>query len=142
MLRLSRLGLGAPLPQDAHDSSRQHSSNDTLRKILLGKTSQKLKSPSHIPTNTKITSHTPFRGLSNVEIEDEDEEGGRSALGKGKRRRLEGREATNLGGEDQQSQEAALNKPGKASSSYLDQVLSERSRKRRKSKRPTNSLPP
>ncbi len=136
MLMDTSLGLGAPLPKDASESSRQLSSHVILRKKLLGRNAQKPKTTAHGVKSTKNTVPPQRQVKTRVEVEDEDDDEGRSSLGKSKRRKLERmRKETNQDDADEQAQEGPDTRVGKSSTSYLDEMLSERSRKRKKKKR-------
>ncbi|KAL8715073.1 MAG: hypothetical protein Q9220_001030 [cf. Caloplaca sp. 1 TL-2023] len=95
------LGLGAHVPDDMKDGDlkkQKLTSDDKLRKQLLGKDYAKLaKNPKHIHDGRGVTGHVgpmgskprPTLEKRNVDEGDSDEEGGRSSLGKQKRRKYE-----------------------------------------------------
>ncbi|MCJ1414101.1 hypothetical protein MMC32_000426 [Xylographa parallela] len=151
------LGLGAPLPQEIKngDERRQElSSNDKLRKQLLGKEFAKLygrtgpaakKDLGNLPLGSKPR---PIPTTLPVD-EDVEEDGGRSSLGKPKRKI-----GASLLVIEQDEGAVDNNEPlprsktggkGSASSSkrgstYLDEVLAEKLRKKTKKKRGSVSL--
>ncbi|KAI9828939.1 MAG: hypothetical protein M1819_006438 [Sarea resinae] len=145
-----QLGLGAPLPKEfvEGDSNRRElSSNDKLRRKLLGKRSlnPQLKPGglqnsvgAHRPV-TKAANTDPVRRDDDDDDDDDDEEAGRSSLGKSKRRKVE----TDLGGTEEPddiarsgkialdgfaAHDKKLSKP----TNYLDQLLAEKSSKKKK----------
>ncbi|EGD89454.1 hypothetical protein H112_03077 [Trichophyton rubrum D6] len=120
-----KLGLGAPIPQKEADGSIKRtelSSNDKLRKQLLGKNFQKAEASrlKNASTRTKQTGPTPSQ--KNELVEESEEEDGRSALGKGKKGKNSSDQSPAASGAD----------PGgkKRASSYLDEVLSRRKSKK------------
>ena len=143
-----RLGLGAPLPKDTQDGSsnrKKLSSNDKLRKQLLGRDMQKLgQKASTISRNGPAVSKSVSQPHKNAKqivdtAESEDEEEGRSSLGKRKKKSEaymdmaaeEGEE--NADGSDGGRKKATKRSvSGQKSGGYLDEVLSARSRSRKK----------
>lgn len=158
LLKSYRLGIGAPLPQKAADGSwnrTELSSNDQLRKQLLGKNydrimkaSQKqsasLKDAAAAAPPTKTTAPAAAEDLD----EDDDDEG-RAAL-VGKKRKFEpvqGKKKKNKvtveenPSRDQDVDDAELvvtaapkqtpAKGRKKATSYLDEILAQRSKKRK-----------
>ncbi|MCJ1392079.1 hypothetical protein MMC18_004946 [Xylographa bjoerkii] len=143
------LGLGAPLPQDIKNGDeRRHelSSNDKLRKQLLGKEFARLygktgsaakKEFGALPLGSK-----PRPVATKQVVEEEvEEEAGRSLLGKPKRRigpdLQEAEEVERRGGRNEPL--PYFNTGGKSSmssskrgSTYLDEVLAEKLRKKKK----------
>ncbi|KAL8750602.1 MAG: hypothetical protein Q9199_006962 [Rusavskia elegans] len=149
------LGLGAKLPEDLKDwdlKRQKLSSNDQLRRQLLGKDHAKLRSKdSHDRTALRDAEPplsigskprpTPVkRGL---EDENSDAEGGRASLGRKKVKKP----AEAAGPEKDKCIEDAVNKeePGnerqatlkhsKKANNYLDEVLSKRKEKQHKAKK-------
>ncbi|KLJ08911.1 hypothetical protein EMPG_15659 [Blastomyces silverae] len=167
-----KLGLGAPLPKSQQDGSSNRtelSSNEKLRKQLLGKNYKKfLGTPSGpvvagsrpLPDTTKQQQRQHHQRAK--ESDDDDEDEGRSSLGRNKRKRVgvgveRGDEATTAtatatatrtvtepaagnpddnGGDKHTSDDgsAQRNTQRKKTVSYLDEVLMERSKKRKKNK--------
>lgn len=148
-----RLGLGAKVPNDFKDADmkRQNSSsNDLLRRQLLGKDRSKVQ-------NNGVHRQGDQRGLGGVlhvgskprpapakrKVEDvsSDEEGGRSSVGK--RKHLETAKATGneevevgqlgLGPGRRERSEAV--KRSKRVTNYLDEVLSRKSEKKQRNKK-------
>ncbi|PGG95768.1 hypothetical protein GX51_08121 [Blastomyces parvus] len=163
-----KLGLGAPLPKTQQDGSANRtelSSNEKLRKQLLGKNYKKF-TPSVPGTasrpDKKQQQHQHHRAKPQP-ASDDDEDEGRSSLGRNKRKRAEGRggEATttaataaatatepaavadnpNDNGEDDQSDDGSAQRSTqrKKPASYLDELLSERSKKRKKKNKNKNN---
>ncbi len=152
MLIRDRLGLGAPLPKDIPDGDRRRqelSSNDKLRKQLLGKGFPKLQ--ARVLEKSKVGSGgrqvfarprtTPVK--RQLEEEEEEEEGGRSSLGKSKRQMVK---VGSPDGGDEVDDDARPSSNVKAiptgndggrksASNYLDEVLAEKSQKRRRNKK-------
>ncbi|KAM5451734.1 hypothetical protein MaudCBS49596_003561 [Microsporum audouinii] len=119
-----KLGLGAPIPQKEADGSIKRtelSSNDKLRKQLLGKNFQKAEAAKSKNARPRIKPAGPIPGRGNEIVEDSDEEDGRSSLGKGKREKHS---------EGQSTASKAVSGTKKRSSSYLDEVLSQRKPKK------------
>lgn len=152
----SRLGVGAPLPEKAADGSwnrTELSSNDKLRKQLLGRNYDKVMkaaaankpTPQNAgPASAKTASATPAKSE-----ESDDEEEGRAAMVGKKRKAGPGpahAKKTTVAGNDQISdkvdgdesvptKEAPSKPPSKGrkkATSYLDELLAERSKKRKK----------
>ncbi|KAJ6104234.1 hypothetical protein N7523_010554 [Penicillium sp. IBT 18751x] len=146
------LGVGAPLPEKAADGSWKRtelSSNDKLRKQLLGRNYDKImkaaaankSAPQNSgPASAKTMSATP------VQEESDDEEEGRAAM-VGKNRKagtsqtkkplVVDHENTDKadGDESVPAQEVPSKAPSKGrrkATTYLDELLAERSKKRKK----------
>ncbi|EEQ85445.1 hypothetical protein RJZ56_006880 [Blastomyces dermatitidis] len=157
-----KLGLGAPLPKSQQDGSSNRtelSSNEKLRKQLLGKNYKKF-TPSVPVTgsrplpDTKLKHHQRHqRAKPQPESDDDDEDEGRSSLGRNKRKRVRtgvegGDEVTtttatkpaagnhNDNGDDNQSDDGSAQRSTqrKKPVSYLDELLAERSKRRKKKK--------
>ena len=141
-----RLGLGAKLPQDGDVKRQELSSNDKLRRQLLGKDMAKLYSKSGRggklgPGVMPLGSKPRPAPTKKVEEEDDDEEG-RSSLGKSKRRKqvqnqkpvAQEDQAEALGSAEPTVSENAR-RSKKVSTNYLDEVLAEQQRKKQKKKR-------
>ncbi|OOQ85806.1 hypothetical protein PEBR_23929 [Penicillium brasilianum] len=164
------LGVGAPLPEKAADGSwnrTELSSNDQLRKQLLGRNYDKFMKASaaakQASAAAKSTASAASAGASSAvqeedDDQDDDEDGRVSMVGKKKRRVGQGRAAqTGSGsgsgvtpvstpgdvedagakGEDGVVQtdapvKQAPSKGRKKATSYLDELLAERSKKRKK----------
>jgi hypothetical protein len=136
------LGLGAPLPKTLEDGSWNRTelrSNDKLREQLLGRNIGKsprrqLPTP-HRPLGEKgqTQSCTP---CSNSKVESDDD-GGRSSLGRSKRKRTVDEDCTTVGdkiADGVKTPAATQNASGKKIGSYLDEILIERSKKKPKKK--------
>ncbi|EFR04329.1 hypothetical protein MGYG_07338 [Nannizzia gypsea CBS 118893] len=120
-----KLGLGAPLPQKEADGSIKRtelSSNDKLRKHLLGKNFQKAEASRLKNASTRTKQAGPAPSHKNEIIEESDEEDGRSALGKGKKGKKADSQPPISSGTDSGRK--------KRTSSYLDEVLSQRKAKK------------
>ena len=153
MLIWHRLGLGAPLPEEIPDGDwrRQNlTSNDKLRKQLLGKDFPKLqarkleKNRMGSTTSQMVGKTRPALVKRHMEDDVDDEgEAGRTSLGKAKRQSA-GVQASR--GED--DSDLAIRPPGhgkadpayhngrrKPVSNYLDEVLAEKSQRKKHKKR-------
>ncbi|CEJ55271.1 hypothetical protein PMG11_01538 [Penicillium brasilianum] len=161
------LGVGAPLPEKAADGSwnrTELSSNDQLRKQLLGRNYDKFMKASaaakQASAAAKSTASAVASGASSAvqeeDDQDDDEDGRVSMVGKKKRRVGQGRAAQTGSGsgvtpvstpgdvEDAGAKEEngvvqtdapvkqAPSKGRKKATSYLDELLAERSKKRKK----------
>jgi len=150
------LGLGAPLPKDVKegDARRQElSSNDRLRKQLLGKEFAKLYGKGgkgekggfgSVPVGSKPR---PVDRPKVVPEQDEEEEG-RSSLGRTKRRphdeKVEAEDLGSDGGDvDRRSvtNKKEPSRPSKRTASYLDEVLAEKQRKKQRKKQKNKGFP-
>ncbi|PGH29623.1 hypothetical protein GX50_07631 [[Emmonsia] crescens] len=157
-----KLGLGAPLPKSQADGSfnrTELSSNEKLRKQLLGKNYKKPTSSipvtsSRGPLAGKKQQHHHHQSAKSQPESDDDEDEGRSSLGRNKRKRPKEKTAevvndvttatatatpttttTNGNGEDNESaDERQRSTQRKKPVSYLDELLSERSKKKKKKK--------
>ncbi|KAI9847027.1 MAG: hypothetical protein M1838_001067 [Thelocarpon superellum] len=147
------LGIGATLPADAGKGSgdlRTRSSNDTLRKRLLGRravlspaTSRKPGSHRPVTAKTSVTSVTStLAPRSYTELDDEDDVG-RSAVGRSKRQKQDGAPsdpsprstsldttAPPLGSTAQDPSQRR-----RVSKSFLDDVLDQRLQRKKKNAR-------
>ncbi|KAJ5180730.1 hypothetical protein N7492_003940 [Penicillium capsulatum] len=147
------LGIGAPLPEKAADGSwnrTELSSNDKLRKQLLGKNYERImkasqKHPAPVGASAAPTKTAPPVAGPDV---DEDDDEGRAAL-VGKKRKLGSTQAKKKGSaaEDNSGQDHAGSgaapvvsaetpkqvpaKSRKKATSYLDEILATRSKKRK-----------
>ena len=144
-----RLGLGATMPKDGDVKRQDLSSNDKLRKQLLGKDFAKLYERSGsggksglgvLPMGSKPRPTAAKRAVEN----DEEDEGGRSSLGKSKRRRKadkqgsdEAWDGTGTTKSVESNLEELVSRPKKPSN-YLDEVLADRERKKETKKRKGN----
>lgn len=146
-LLIIRLGLGAPLPQDANDGSwnrTELSSNDKLRRQLLGRNYQKatLKSSNQSIKRLEPGKAAPTAAsISNkpeVASDEEEEEGRSTLLGKKKRKITATQDETSAisetvsGGEPTSSRTGTGSKGKKKAGSFLDEILAERSKKKKK----------
>ncbi|KAJ9299289.1 hypothetical protein DTO271G3_2911 [Paecilomyces variotii] len=148
-----KLGLGAPLPKATEDGSwnrTELSSNDKLRQQLMGKgfakamaAKQRLQQQQNInkrPEQGKAGAKSRTEGAGGDD--DDDEEEGRSALGNKKRKVAatvvedgvnneiaEGKESS---ASTTTGTESGRGKKKKKTGSYLDEVLSQRSKKKKK----------
>ncbi|CAG8386622.1 unnamed protein product [Penicillium salamii] len=137
------LGIGAPLPQKAADGSWNRSdldSNDKLRKQLLGKNYDRvMKAAAEEKAAQKAAKAIPVEKEEKEEEEEYDEEDGRSAmLSKQREKKRKGApgvhpavlaaEAAAGTGET----DKGPRKGRKKATSYLDELLAERSKKRKK----------
>ncbi|KAJ5175462.1 uncharacterized protein N7482_001339 [Penicillium canariense] len=152
------LGVGAPLPEKAADGSwnrTELSSNDQLRKQLLGRNYDKAmkasaaakqasiaaKAGASAPTG-KAGSATP---ANHEDADDDEEEGRASMVGKNKRRFGQPRAQPNMSADKGNAEngdnqtvlteapaQSAPSKGKKKATSYLDELLAERSKKRKK----------
>ncbi|CDM26817.1 hypothetical protein DTO013E5_6988 [Penicillium roqueforti] len=151
------LGVGAPLPQKAADGSWNRTeldSNDKLRKQLLGKNYDRVMKAAaeQKAANAASTAAaaSASASVSKADVEDEyDEEDGRSAMlarqknkrkggagaGRGVHPAAAAAEARDKGGEEGEGEVVpapARSKGRKKATSYLDELLAERAKKRKK----------
>ncbi|KAJ5400552.1 Protein of unknown function DUF3245 [Penicillium sp. CMV-2018d] len=151
------LGVGAPLPQKAADGSWSRTeldSNDKLRKQLLGKNYDRVMKAAAeqkaAAAAATAAAASASASVTKAEVEEEyDEEDGRSAmLARQKNKRKGGAgagrgvhpaaaaaaaEAGDKGGEEGEGVPApARSKGRKKATSYLDELLAERAKKRKK----------
>ena len=149
-LIVGRLGLGAPLPADVKDGDARRqelTSNDKLRRQLLGKDFQRIQGKglngNRSTPASGLAGSKPLPPPTKRELKsDDEEEAGRSSLGKSKRKRVVSRREA-ADGEDDGDVKATFGgaaetpdnpRPPKKASNYLDEVLAERSRKKQKKK--------
>ncbi|KAL8673114.1 MAG: hypothetical protein Q9168_002446 [Polycauliona sp. 1 TL-2023] len=150
------LGLGAKIPENLKDWDLKRpklSSNDQLRRQLLGKDHAKLgvkggfqqtalndAGPS-LQVGSKPRPRPVKRGL---EDDSSDEEGGRASLGRKKVKKpaedIETEQADHVGGgtkikEERRDEQHGTEKPSGRARNYLDEVLSQNREKKRKSRR-------
>ncbi|MCJ1472761.1 hypothetical protein MMC13_001410 [Lambiella insularis] len=145
------LGLGAPLPKDIKDGDgrrQELSSNDKLRKQLLGKDFAKLYGPSGSRTRLGLgtlpigSKPRPAASTVREEMRDDNDEEGRSSLGKPKRGAKANRpvveeqeHADEIGTQSHDATELhELHSSSKRARNYLDEVLAEKMRKKAKKK--------
>ncbi|CAI7603021.1 hypothetical protein PCG10_007327 [Penicillium crustosum] len=151
------LGVGAPLPQKAADGSWNRTeldSNDKLRKQLLGKNYDRVMKAAAeqkaAAAAAKAAAASASATVATAEVEEEyDEEDGRSAMlarqknkrkggagaGRGVHPAAAAAEAGDKGGEEGEGESAsapARSKGRKKATSYLDELLAERAKKRKK----------
>ncbi|KAI4186574.1 MAG: hypothetical protein L6R41_003390 [Letrouitia leprolyta] len=146
------LGLGAKPPEDIKDGdpNRQKlTSNDLLRRQLLGKDHTRLQTKSsqregypngHGGAVSAGSKPRPQSTKRKVEEENSGDEDGRSSLGKKKQRKFDDHEGGNVVDvekdsrhEHQDEQRVSL-KHSKVTGSYIDEILSQREKKRKKKK--------
>ncbi len=136
-----RLGLGAPLPKTFVGGSWNRKglcSNDKLREQLLGRSFGKSR-PQSLPISHKPLGkrkQTQFSTSSSNSNFESDDEGGRSSLGRGKKKKTADKNYTS---EREKIPKDIKTPPagsaqGKKMGSYLDEILNERSKKKRKNK--------
>lgn len=147
---VARLGLGAPLPAAIKDGDARRqdlASNAKLRRQLLGKDFQRLqgegaKGNKSVSGSVLLGSKPrPVPAKRELVSEDEDE-AGRSSVGKSKRKKVASRlgVADGQDGEDVKAPDGGAAqvpddpRPPKKASNYLDEVLAERSWKKQKKK--------
>ncbi|KAJ5788417.1 hypothetical protein N7457_003407 [Penicillium paradoxum] len=143
-----RLGIGAPLPQKEPDGSWKRTeldSNDKLRKQLLGKNYDRvMKAKAEEKAAAAAVRAAPALNDAK-DVEDDDEEDGRMAmLARQKNKRKGGAvhpaaaAAAAAAGDDKGGESedvpapAARSKGRKKATSYLDELLAERAKKRKK----------
>ncbi|KAJ5659138.1 hypothetical protein N7507_005589 [Penicillium longicatenatum] len=151
------LGVGAPLPEKAADGSwnrTELSSNDKLRKQLLGKNYDRFmkaeaekKAAAKASTAAAQAAKTAAAAANQQDEEsDDDEEGRLASIGRNKRKAAPLKAKTKVvNGEDKGSQDEqdvpsakevpvrqAPLKGKKKATSYLDELLAERAKKRKK----------
>ncbi|KAJ5708070.1 hypothetical protein N7488_007871 [Penicillium malachiteum] len=149
------LGIGAPLPEKAADGSWNRTelgSNDKLRKQLLGKNYDRfMKAAAANKAQLKTAPATQARAtaLNNTQDNDseDDEEGRTASIGQKKRKVMPKKVKAVVNSEDQDTnfqgdQDAptttevpvrqAPSKGKKKATSYLDELLAERAKKRKK----------
>ncbi|KAL8766649.1 MAG: hypothetical protein Q9209_006632 [Squamulea sp. 1 TL-2023] len=151
------LGLGAKIPEDIKDwdlKRQKSSSNDLLRRQLLGKDHAKLQnkySPGQASfLGTESVPHfgskpRPVPAKRKLEDCSSEDEGGRSSLGKEKLKRKpmrtfnptkdEKSEADTIDYEDPRREQPETLKPLKKPSNYLDEVLVQRREKKHRKKK-------
>ncbi|OQD68521.1 hypothetical protein PENDEC_c034G04197 [Penicillium decumbens] len=146
------LGVGAPLPEKAADGSwnrTELSSNDKLRKQLLGRNYDKVMkaAAANKPTTLNAGSAAKATTATPAKSEESDDEEGRAAM-VGKKRKTGPARAKKTTMEDNDripdevngdepvpTKEASSKPPSKGrkkATSYLDELLAERSKKRKK----------
>ncbi|KAK2734868.1 hypothetical protein FQN57_001431 [Myotisia sp. PD_48] len=118
------LGLGAPIPKNEADGSIRRtelSSNDKLKKHLLGKNFRKFETtkPGSPATRSRQPAQASTSGRNAEMVDDSDEDEGRSSLGK----------SLNKGNSKPTD---AYSTKVKRHGSYLDEVLSQKKRKKEK----------
>lgn len=151
LLTIASLGVGAEPPKEIADGSfkrNQLSSNDRLRQQLLGKhaakgraTENKPAAASHLPTKKIEKPARPSR----VQDDSDDEEDGRAAMFKSKKKTAPVPVQKEESAEDSESESEAKGKAAKKQDkpalqeesrkrpiSYLDEILEERSKKKNK----------
>ncbi|CAG8140167.1 unnamed protein product [Penicillium salamii] len=139
------LGIGAPLPQKAADGSWNRSdldSNDKLRKQLLGKNYDRvMKAAAEEKAAAKAAKAIPVEKEEKEEEEEYDEEDGRSAmLSKQREKKRKGAPGVHpavlaaeaAAGTGTRETDKGPRKGRKKATSYLDELLAERSKKRKK----------
>ncbi|KAL5332992.1 hypothetical protein BJX70DRAFT_404011 [Aspergillus crustosus] len=149
------LGVGAPLPPRASDGSWNRTeidSNDALRRQLLGRNYKKIMAEK---VRQKTSEHSSKglksrEGFGSDDADDDDDEGRTALIGRklsAKRRKLEAREdsepttqaeeggdgeSKGRDGEGAYFSTKSQTKGRKKTTSFLDEFLAERSRKRKK----------
>ncbi|KAJ5892934.1 hypothetical protein N7504_009625 [Penicillium tannophilum] len=150
------LGVGAPLPEKAADGSwnrTELSSNDKLRKQLLGKNYDRFmkaeaerKAAAKASTTAAQAAKTAAAAANKQDEEsDDDEEGRFASIGRNKRKAAPVKPKAKVMEEDKDPQEdgqepsakdvpvrQAPSKGKKKATSYLDELLAERAKKRKK----------
>lgn len=138
-----RLGLGASIPKEDEVKRQKLETDEKLRKQLLGKDYKRFQN-SGVRIGDKIglgmgqTGPKP-RPTSMRQVDESEDEGGRSSLGKSKRRKL-GKEQNNVVVTTDMKPEAISAETARPStarlpkkrSNYLDEVLAKKSQKKRK----------
>ncbi|KAL8837610.1 MAG: hypothetical protein Q9170_002453 [Blastenia crenularia] len=150
------LGLGAKPPEiikDGDPKRQKLSSNDVLRRQLLGKDHAKLRSKIEqrgvVPGGsggTMLVGSNPRPAPAKRKLEDESsgDEGGRSSLGKKKLRSTNAREekkeveAETMRPPDHEQEPQEPKRNAKVGGSYLDEVLSQKEKKRREKRKKKN----
>jgi hypothetical protein len=131
----SRLGLGAPTTDNLRDSSRREaSSSEKLRRQLLGHNPRKMTNTRNAPGSHigQKERQCPERTQDQNADSDPDEES-RSSLGKRKRRDTAGPAPSGDTTRHLEDREPAVGKSPRRrakGSSYLDELLSKRSRRK------------
>ncbi|KAJ5631666.1 uncharacterized protein N7484_011766 [Penicillium longicatenatum] len=151
------LGVGAPLPEKAADGSwnrTELSSNDKLRKQLLGKNYDRFmkaeaekKAAAKASTAAAQAAKTAAAAANKQDEEsDDDEEGRLASIGRNKRKaaplktKTKAVDGEDKGSQDEQDVPSAKEVPvrqaplkgKKKATSYLDELLAERAKKRKK----------
>ncbi|KAJ5683151.1 hypothetical protein N7462_006316 [Penicillium macrosclerotiorum] len=147
-----RLGVGAPLPEKAADGSwnrTELSSNDQLRKQLLGRNYDKIMKAKAAAKSTQTTAAQPGKPASTLvnshddDGDDDEDEGRTSMVGQKKRKTKQTQpqpttptdqsdNAENGAAPSEVHAKPAPSKGRKKATSYLDELLAERSKKRKK----------
>jgi len=135
------LGVGATVPEDGDVKREELSSNETLRRQLLGRDYKKVragKGDKGALGGVAVVGSKPRPLGSTREIGQESgDEEGRSSLGKSKRKRRVGETEEGAGISDEEVTRVSkasmgTSRPQKRAVNYLDQVLAEKSRRQRK----------
>ena len=146
MLMMDSLGLGAKVPEDGEVRRQELSSNDKLRRQLLGKDMAKhygkFGNTGKLGTGAMSVESKP-RPTPVRRAAEDDEEEGRSSLGKSKRRKTFDKQESAMQDYNAEAKEAttsrlskdATRRSKKSGNSYLDEVLAEKQRKKQKKKR-------
>ncbi|PGH13722.1 hypothetical protein AJ80_06227 [Polytolypa hystricis UAMH7299] len=143
-----KLGLGAPLPQKQADGSfnrTELSSNDKLRQQLLGRNYRKVMANASRPPVAPKNSIQASTQTTSQDAESDDEEEGRSSLGKNKRQRSSAqgsRAASETDTQDTNNSDQVRGSRGKKRGTYLDELLSQRSKKKKKKAKQGEKAPP
>lgn len=137
------------MPKDGDVTRQDFSSNDKLRKQLLGKDFAKMYRRSGSDGKSGLgvlqmgSKPRPGPVKRSVENDDEDE-AGRSSLGKLKRRRGIKKQGPDKAGDGMEpieaieSSQAEAASPPRKTSNYLDEVLADRERKKERKRRKRN----
>ncbi len=134
----SRLGVGATVPEDGDVKREELSSNETLRRQLLGRDYKKVRAGKGPLGGVAVVGSKPRPLGSTREIGQESgDEEGRSSLGKSKRKRRVEETEEGAGVSDEEVTRVSkasmgTSRPQKRAVNYLDQVLAEKSRRQRK----------
>ena len=132
-----RLGVGAPLPQEAQDRSllrRALASDDKLLQQLVGRRTAKAHIAARQAPKAKARSQKagpPVPATTKVD-ESEDEEEGRAAAFKSNKHNAEPTKETAGARQSNHRPQKSRRIP----TSYLDQILAERAKKKKKRERP------
>ncbi len=131
------MGLGASLPKEGEIKRLKIDTDEKLRRQILGKDYKKLQSSGTrlgVGSSSALVGHVGVKPRPTVAMQEADgseDEGGRSSLGKLKRRKLH----QQIGEIQAETVTSIKTRSPQKAANYLDEVLAERSRKRIKKSR-------
>lgn len=131
---VSRAGVGYVIPRDGDDARQVKTSTEKLRKQMLGKSVRNMKAGLERKGHLRTVTH-PSK-MAAQEDEGSEEEAGRSAVGKKRGSTISGALKYEHKASDPRCKESSdeTSRSVKRPGSYLDEVMAERSKKRKKNK--------